>query len=101
MDASKWAIVHERTSVHYQRVAGYRYDPTERLEKSRHSAEAARLGSSSLFQDSVLRVPEQSSDAKVFTEQEPEETEKPNGQSWREGDPSSGRSVEAPRRAAG
>jgi hypothetical protein len=46
MDASKWAIAHERTSVHYQRVAGYRYDPTERLEKSRHYAEAARLGTS-------------------------------------------------------
>jgi hypothetical protein len=32
----------ERTSVHYQRVSGYRYDPTERLEKSRRFAEAAR-----------------------------------------------------------
>ncbi len=40
MNASKWATVCERTSVHYQRVAGYRYDPTERLEKSRRYAEA-------------------------------------------------------------
>jgi hypothetical protein len=31
----------DRTSVHYRRVAGYRYDPTERLEKSRRYAEAA------------------------------------------------------------
>jgi hypothetical protein len=42
MDASKWAIVCDRTSVHYQRVAGYRYDPIERLEKSRLYDEAAR-----------------------------------------------------------
>ena len=42
MDASRWATVWERTSVHYQRVAGYRYDPTERLEKSDRYAEAAR-----------------------------------------------------------
>ena len=45
MDAAKWATVCERTSVHYKRLAGYRYDPTERLEKSRRFAEAARLGS--------------------------------------------------------
>src|SRR5262249_59601410 len=66
MDESKWAIVHERTSVHYRRVAGYRYDPTERLEKSRHYAEAARLGTSSPFQDSGPRVPGEAPDAKVF-----------------------------------
>jgi hypothetical protein len=42
MDNSKWATVCERTSVHYQRVAGYRYDPAERLAKSRHYAEAAQ-----------------------------------------------------------
>ncbi len=42
MDASRWATVWERTRVHYQRVAGYRYDPTERLEKARRCAEAAR-----------------------------------------------------------
>ncbi len=41
MDASRWATVCERTSVHYRRVAGYRYDPAERLEKSRRYAEAA------------------------------------------------------------
>ena len=32
----------ERTSEHYRRVAGYRYDPAERLEKSRKYAEAAK-----------------------------------------------------------
>ena len=32
----------ERTSEHYRRVAGYRYDPAERLEKSRRYAEAAK-----------------------------------------------------------
>jgi hypothetical protein len=42
MDASRWATVWERTSVHYERVARYRYDPTDRLEKSRRYAEAAR-----------------------------------------------------------
>jgi hypothetical protein len=42
MDGPKWANVFERTSVHYKRVAGYRYDPEERLEKSRRFAEAAR-----------------------------------------------------------
>ncbi|HZW32639.1 MAG TPA: hypothetical protein VFF52_18140 [Isosphaeraceae bacterium] len=46
MDASKWATVYERTSVHFKRVAGYRFDPAERLEKSRRFAEAARVGSS-------------------------------------------------------
>jgi integrase len=35
-----------RISEHYKRVAGYRYDPTERLEKSRLYAEAARRISS-------------------------------------------------------
>jgi hypothetical protein len=42
MDAAKWATMCDRTSVHYKRVAGYRYDPTERLEKSRRYAEAAQ-----------------------------------------------------------
>ena len=42
MDNSKWATVCERTSVHYQRVAGYRYDPAERLGKSLRYAEAAK-----------------------------------------------------------
>ncbi len=42
LDGPKWAIVCERTSVHYKRVAGYRYDPVERLEKSRRYASAAR-----------------------------------------------------------
>ena len=32
----------ERTSVHYLRVSGYRYDPAERLEKLCRFAEAAR-----------------------------------------------------------
>jgi hypothetical protein len=43
MDADKWATMCERTSVHYKRVAGYRYDPVERLAKSRRYAEAAKL----------------------------------------------------------
>ena len=42
MDPDKWATMCERTSVHYERVAGYRYDPAERMEKSRRYAEAAR-----------------------------------------------------------
>jgi hypothetical protein len=42
MDASRWASMCERTSEHYRRVAGYRYDPAERLEKSRKYAEAAK-----------------------------------------------------------
>jgi len=42
LDAEKLAEACERTSVHYERVAGYRYDPSERLAKSRRFAEAAR-----------------------------------------------------------
>jgi hypothetical protein len=42
LDAEKWAVMCERTSDHFRRVAGYRYDPTERLEKSRRYAEAAQ-----------------------------------------------------------
>ncbi len=42
MDNPKWVTVCERTSVHYQRVAGYRYDPAERLGKSLLYAEAAK-----------------------------------------------------------
>jgi hypothetical protein len=42
MDAEKWATVCERTSEHYRRVAGYRYDPSERLARSRLYADAAR-----------------------------------------------------------
>ena len=41
MDRERWASMCERTSEHYRRVAGYRYDPAERLEKSRRYAEAA------------------------------------------------------------
>lgn len=45
MDRAKWATVYERTSVHYRRVAGYRFDPEERLEASRRFAsEAERVG---------------------------------------------------------
>lgn len=44
MDAPKWATAWERTSVHFKRIAGYRYDPLERLEKSRRYAlEAERI----------------------------------------------------------
>ena len=42
MDSARLATACERTSVHYQRVSGYRYDPEERLSKSRQFAEAAR-----------------------------------------------------------
>jgi hypothetical protein len=42
MDSEKWATVCDRASEHYRRVAGYRYDPAERLGKSRRYAEAAR-----------------------------------------------------------
>ena len=42
MNADRWVDVCNRISEHYKRVAGYRYDPTERLEKSRLYAEAAR-----------------------------------------------------------
>ncbi len=42
MGADAWATVCERTSEHYRRVAGYRYDPADRLDKSRRYAEAAR-----------------------------------------------------------
>jgi hypothetical protein len=42
MDALRWATVCERTSIHYKRAAGYRYDPAERLGKSQWYAEAAR-----------------------------------------------------------
>ena len=41
MDAEKWATVCDRTSEHYKRVALYRYDPSERLAKSRRYADAA------------------------------------------------------------
>ncbi len=42
LDGARLAAACERTSVHYRRVAGYRYDPAERLEKSRVFGEAAR-----------------------------------------------------------
>lgn len=42
MGADAWATACDRTSVHYQRVAGYRYDPAARLRRSWRYAEAAR-----------------------------------------------------------
>lgn len=42
LDAEAIAEACERTSIHYERVAGYRYDPSERLAKSRQFAEAAQ-----------------------------------------------------------
>ncbi len=42
LDSTRLAEACDRTSVHYRRVAGYRYDPTERLAKSERFAEAAR-----------------------------------------------------------
>jgi len=38
LDANRWATMCERTSEHYKRVAGYRYDPAERLGKARRYA---------------------------------------------------------------
>ncbi len=40
MDPEKWAKVCERTSVHFRRISGYRYDPAERREKADRYAEA-------------------------------------------------------------
>jgi hypothetical protein len=37
-----WATACDRTGVHYHRVAGYRYDPADRLHKSSLFGEAAR-----------------------------------------------------------
>jgi len=52
MDLDRWATMCERTSEHYRRVAGYRYDPTERLDKSRRYAQAARrIRSGTAIQD--------------------------------------------------
>jgi hypothetical protein len=56
MDSTAWTAVCERTSVHYQRVAGYRYDPTERLEKSRRYAEAVRRLRSGTSPSVVLKT---------------------------------------------
>jgi hypothetical protein len=42
MDALRWGVMCAQTSDHYGRVAGYRFDPTERLAKSRRYAEAAK-----------------------------------------------------------
>jgi hypothetical protein len=53
MDAPRWATMCERTSEHYRRVAGYRYDPAERLEKSRKYAEAAKKIRNGMAPDQV------------------------------------------------
>ncbi|MDR3622735.1 MAG: tetratricopeptide repeat protein [Paludisphaera borealis] len=42
IDPKRLAEACDRTSLHYKRVSGYRYDPAERLEASRRFAEAAR-----------------------------------------------------------
>ena len=42
MTALKWSDVCNRISEHDRRVAGYRFDPAERLRKSRLYAEASR-----------------------------------------------------------
>jgi hypothetical protein len=42
LDAQRWATMYARTYEHYIRVAGYRYDPSERLDKASRYAEAAR-----------------------------------------------------------
>jgi hypothetical protein len=57
MDAERWRDVCDRVSQHYKRIAGYRYDPAERLEKSRRYAEAARrIGSGEAISDLGLPV---------------------------------------------
>ena len=43
MDAEKWATLCERTAEHFRRVAGYRYDSTQRMEKFRRYTDAAGL----------------------------------------------------------
>jgi hypothetical protein len=42
MDAQNWATVCDRTRVHFERTARYRYDPAERESKAAAYAEAAR-----------------------------------------------------------
>jgi tetratricopeptide (TPR) repeat protein len=42
MGPDPWATACDRTSTHYHRVAGYRYDPAARLRQSWRYAEAAR-----------------------------------------------------------
>jgi hypothetical protein len=47
MNAARWADTCDRVSEHYRRVAGYRYDPVERLEKAgryRTAAQRIRAG---------------------------------------------------------
>ncbi len=72
MDGPKWSTVCERTSTHYHRVAGYRFDPTERLEKARLYAEAARIVSGSttigLIRD-LLHLPVLQIDGRPPTEE--------------------------------
>jgi hypothetical protein len=52
LDRQRWATVCERTREHYTRVAGYRYDPSERLQKAHRYAEAAeRLRGGTLPED--------------------------------------------------
>ncbi len=51
-----WAVACDRTGDHYGRVAGYRYDPADRLDKSWRYAEAAkRIRAGSSIED--LRLP--------------------------------------------
>ena len=40
MDHARWAEACDRTKVHYQRIAGYRFDPRERLERAQDFARA-------------------------------------------------------------
>jgi tetratricopeptide (TPR) repeat protein len=42
LDAQRVAEACDRTSLHFDRVSGYRYDPADRLEHARRFAEAAR-----------------------------------------------------------
>ncbi len=43
IDGDRWATACERTSEHYRRIAGYRYDGAKRMATSRRYAEAARM----------------------------------------------------------
>jgi hypothetical protein len=42
LDAQKWAAICDRTRVHFERTAGYRFDPTERRRKAEAYAAAAK-----------------------------------------------------------
>jgi hypothetical protein len=42
LDPAAWSVACDRTRVHYERIAGYRYDTTERLARASAFAAAAK-----------------------------------------------------------